>query len=120
MNMYFPYIFYQLLLLLSFLSIPADASQIWQGTGRVISGMGEGGSVELRLEVDGETVRSLFGPPLEGKIQNSPNLNGVIQTQTGNWQIQQCGEELCINLHQYNPKQVIFYRLQLQKLWRKY
>lgn len=120
MDMYFHYIFFQILLLLSFLNIPANASQIWQGTGRVISGMGEGGSVELHLEVDGETVRSLLGPPLEGKIQKSPTIDVVIKTQTGKWQIQQCGEELCINLQHYNPKQVIFYRLQLQKLWRDY
>lgn len=111
---------YQMLLLLSMLSLPASASQIWEGTGRVISGVGEGGSVDLRLEVDDEVVRSLWGPPLYGKIQSKPNLSGTIQTKNGTWQIEQCSEELCINLQQYNPKQAVFYRLQPKQLWRKY
>lgn len=102
----------QTLLLLILLSLPANASQIWKGTGRVISGVGEGGSVDLRLEVDGEIVRSLWGPPLYGKVQTNPKLSGTIQTKSGTWQIEQCGEELCVNLQQYNPKQVVLYRLQ--------
>lgn len=110
----------QTLLLLGIFSFPASASQIWEGTGRVISGVGEGGSVDFLLEVDGEIVRSLWGPPLYGKIQTSPNLNGTIQTKSGTWQIEQCGEQLCINFQQYNPKQTVFYRLQPKQLWRKY
>lgn len=106
----------QALLLLGICSLPAKASQIWEGTGRVISGVGEGGSVELRLELDGETVRSLWGPPLYGTIQINPSLSGTIQTKTNNWQFEQCGEDLCVNLQQYNPKQIVFYRLQPKKL----
>lgn len=109
----------QMLLLLGIFSLPASASQIWEGVGRIIGGVGEGGSVDLRLEVDGEVVRSLWGPPLYGKIQTNPNLSGTIQTKSGTWRIEQCGEELCINLQQYNPKQAVFYRLQ-PKLWRKH
>ncbi|MGL4622376.1 MAG: hypothetical protein ACRCZS_25505 [Chroococcidiopsis sp.] len=101
----------QVFLLLSLLNFPANASQIWEGTGRVISGVGEGGSVELRLEIDGEVVTSLSGPPLHGIIQTTPDLNGTIKTQTGTWYIEQCGEELCVNLQQHHPKQTIFYRL---------
>lgn len=110
----------QMLLLLGMLSLPASASQIWEGVGRIISGVGEGGSVDLRLEIDGEVVRSLWGPPLYGKIQTNSNLNGTIQTKSGTWLLEQCGEELCVNLQQYNPKQTVFYRLQLKQLWRKY
>ncbi len=106
----------QTLLLLGLLNFSASASQIWEGAGRVISGVGEGGSVELCLELDGETVRSLWGPPLYGKILINPNLSGTIQTKTSTWQIEQCGEDLCVNLQQYNPKQVVFYRLQPKKL----
>lgn len=109
----------QMLLLLGILNLSASAKQIWEGAGRVISGVGEGGSVDLRLELDGETVRSLWGPPLYGKIEINPHLNGTIQTKSGTWQIEQCGEELCVNLQQYNPKQAVFYRLQ-KKSWAKY
>ena len=88
----------QMLLLLGMLSFPASASQIWEGVGRIITGVGEGGSVDLRLEIDGEIVRSLWIPPLYGKIQTTPNLNGTIQTKSGTWLFKQCGEELCVNL----------------------
>ncbi|MHC5820904.1 MAG: hypothetical protein ACYT04_34805 [Nostoc sp.] len=101
--------------MLGILILPASASQIWQGTGRIISGIGEGGSVELQLEFDGEVVKSLSGPPLDGRINTEPSLNGVIKTNTATWQIERCGEDLCVNLQQYNPKQTVFYRLQPKK-----
>lgn len=110
----------QTLVLLGMVSSPANASHIWEGTGRVISGVGEGGSVEMRLELDGEVVRSLWGPPLYGKIQTDPELNGVVQTKIGIWQIEQCDQDLCVNLQQYNPKQTVFYRLQPKKSWGEY
>ncbi len=105
----------QTILLLGILILPASASQIWEGTGRIISGIGEGGSVELQLEFDGEIVRSLSGPPLDGIINTEPSLNGVIKTKNATWQIERCGEDLCVNLQQYNPKQTVFYRLQPKK-----
>ena len=120
MSVFSSYTLCQTLLLLSLLSLPANARQLWEGTGRVISGMGEGGSVDLLLEVDSEIVRSLWGPPLYGNIQTSPNLSGTIETKSGTWQIKQCGEELCINLQQYIPKQAVFYRLKPKKSWQKY
>jgi hypothetical protein len=108
-------VLYQTILLLGILILPASASQIWEGTGRIISGTGEGGSVELQLEFDGEVVKSLSGPPLDGRINTEPSLNGVIKTKTATWQIERCGEDLCVNLQQYNPKQTVFYRLQPKK-----
>ena len=105
----------QTILLLVILILPASVSQIWEGTGRIISGIGEGGSVELQLEFDGEIVKSLSGPPLDGIINTKPSLNGVIKTKTATWQIERCGEDLCVNLQQDNPKQTVFYRLQPKK-----
>ena len=102
----------QVLLLLSVLNFPANGSQIWEGTGRVINGLGRGGSVKLRLEIDGEIVRSLSGPSLYGKIKTTPKLNGTIQTKSATWHLEQCGEDLCVNLQQHNLKQIVFYRLQ--------
>jgi hypothetical protein len=109
----------QTCLCLCLLSLPANASQIWEGNGRVISGVGQGGSVKLRLEIEGEQVRSLSGPPLAGKIFRNPRLNGAIQTPTGNWQIEECDKDLCVNLQQYHPKQIVFYRLQMQSDGKK-
>ena len=102
----------QTLLLLCVLCFPATAMQIWEGTGRVISGFGQGGSVKLQLAVDKDMVRSLSGPPLDGKIQINDDLSGVVQTDTGSWKFEKCGKDLCVNLQQHNPEQTIFYRLQ--------
>ena len=102
----------QMLLLLSLFTLPANANEIWEGTGRVVNGLGRGGSVKLRLEIDGEIVRSLSDPPLYGKIKTTPKLNGTIQTNSATWHLEQCGEDLCVNLQQHNLKQIVFYRLQ--------
>ena len=112
MNIFSSHTLCQTLILLNVLCLPANASQIWEGAGRVISGVGEGGSVKLSLEIDGEIVRSLSGPPLYGKITTIPKLNGTIQTKSATWNLEQCGEDLCVNLQQHNFKQIVFYRLQ--------
>ncbi len=102
-------------LLLGGLSWPALAGQIWAGAGQITSGSGQGGTVQLVLEVEGNRVRSRSGPPLTGQVQSvAParahgGLNGSIQTETGSWRFQQLGDELRVIL--YQGDQVIYYRL---------
>lgn len=105
----------QTLLLLSLLELPATAAQIWFGMGRITAGVGQGGLVELRLRTehdsiqDGEFVKSLHGPPLNGKIQA-----GVIRNQVGYWRFRPCAQNpqnLCVTLIRTKPKQTIVYRL---------
>ncbi|MBD2102643.1 hypothetical protein [Leptolyngbya sp. FACHB-261] len=100
------------------LSLPALAGQTWAGSGQITSGSGQGGSVELRLEVDGKRVRSRSGPPLEGQVQpesataSATGLNGSVRTGSGTWRFEQSGNELRVTLYQGN--QIIYYRLRPQ------
>lgn len=102
----------QTLLLLCVLGFPVNALQIWEGTGRVISGTGQGGSIKLQLAVDKDMVKSLSGPPLNDKIQINDDLSGIVQTDIGTWKFEKCGKDLCVSLQQHHPKQTVFYRLQ--------
>ena len=93
-------------ILSSILCLAADAAQIWTGTGRISRGVGQGGVVELSLEINGNTVKSLHGPYLKGVIRNK-----IIRTNLGQWEFRQCSPALCIVLNRTNPRQTIFYQL---------
>lgn len=108
-------LFCQTLLLLGLLELPATAAQIWVGAGRITAGIGQGGLVELRLKTEhdgiqeGEFVKSLHGPPLNGRIQA-----GAIRNRVGYWQFRPCAlnaQNLCVTLTRTNPKQTIVYHL---------
>ncbi len=47
------------------LAKPAHAD-IYQGSGQVVSGPGSGQIVSLTVDFDGQNLRTLAGPPLEG------------------------------------------------------
>jgi hypothetical protein len=47
------------------LAKPAHAD-IYQGSGQVVSGPGAGQVVSLTVDFDGQNLRTLAGPPLEG------------------------------------------------------
>ena len=106
--MAFPYsrLICQTLVLLSLLDLPANASQFWVGEGRITEGVGQGGSVSLRLEIDGNVVNSIHGPHLNGTLQD-----GVIQTNIGKWNFRHCSKNLCVTFYRSRPRQTIFYRL---------
>lgn len=96
----------QTLLLLSLLDLTATATQVWIGTGRITDGIGQGGSVKLKLEIEGNNVRSIYGFHLNGTIHN-----GTISTKLAHWRFRQCSQDLCVTLNRIQPKQTIFYRL---------
>ncbi|WP_068819513.1 hypothetical protein [Phormidesmis priestleyi] len=102
----------QTLLLLSLVELPATATQVWIGSGRITAGIGQGGLVGLKLATDqeriqeGGDVKSLHGPRLDGKIQA-----GMVQSPLGLWQFKQCEQDLCVILNRADPKQTIVYRL---------
>ncbi|BAC90657.1 glr2716 [Gloeobacter violaceus PCC 7421] len=41
-------------------------AEVWQGTGQVVSGPGTGAAVSLTVDYDGQKLKALSGPPLEG------------------------------------------------------
>lgn len=93
---------------------PAFAQQIWSGTGRIVSGAGEGGSVELKLNVTDNNVQFLSGPSKNDppfQLNNSTGLNGTVNMNAGTWQFVQTGNELGVSLSQNNPYRIIRYRL---------
>lgn len=47
------------------LAKPAHAD-VYQGSGQVVSGPGAGQMVSLTVDFDGQNLRTLAGPPLEG------------------------------------------------------
>ncbi|GAC1454473.1 MAG: hypothetical protein NVS2B14_06520 [Chamaesiphon sp.] len=96
----------QTLSLMSLVNLPATASQVWVGTGRITEGIGQGGLVALKLITDRDVVKSLHGPRLNAKIQA-----GVVRTRLDTWRFQQCSQDLCVVLNRTNPKQTIVYRL---------
>ncbi|BAY76536.1 hypothetical protein NIES25_29880 [Nostoc linckia NIES-25] len=100
--------------LLCGLTSPAFAQQIWSGTGRIVSGAGEGGLVELKLEVKDNNVQFVSGPSKNEppfQLNNSTGLNGTVNMNAGTWQFVQTGNELGVSLSQNNPDRIIRYRL---------
>jgi hypothetical protein len=94
------------------LSSPAFAQQIWSGTGRIVSG--EGGTVELKLNVKDNRVQFLTGPSKNEppfQLNNSTGLNGTVKMNAGTWEFFQTGDELGVSLSQNNPYRIIRYRL---------
>jgi hypothetical protein len=96
------------------LQMPAIAGQIWQGKGTIVRGAGEGGSLGLKIEVEGNTVKFLSGPSRNqrGRI-NSPSssLNGSIEISNNTWYFKQENGQLAVTLYQQRPYRVVLYRL---------
>ena len=96
------------------LGSPAFAQQIWSGTGKIVSGAGEGGTVELKLDVTDNRVQFLSGPSKNEppfQLNNSTDINGTVETKAGTWEFVQIGNELGVSLSQNNPYRIIRYRL---------
>lgn len=99
------------------LNSPALAQQIWSGTGKIVSGAGEDGTVGLKLEITDNNVQFLSGPSKNEppfQLKNSTNINETVETKAGTWQFLQTEKELGISLSQNNPYRIIRYHLFLQ------
>ena len=91
-------------------SLTAIAGQIWQGRGEIVRGTGQGGSLRLKIDVEGNTVKFLSGPNRNQKVKVS-NLNGSVKIAQNTWQFQMQNGNLTITLYQQQPYRVILYRL---------
>ena len=83
----------------------------WEGNGQIVSGSGQGGGVELELEVRGNRVEFISGPDADQTVSVE---NGRAPTQNGDWAFEQCGdnwENLCVTFEQNQPARVIRYLL---------
>jgi hypothetical protein len=91
-------------------SMTAMAGQIWQGKGEIVRGTGEGGSLKLKIEVEGNTVKFLSGPHRNQQVTIS-NLNGSAKIAQNTWHFEMQNGKLTITLYQEQPYRVILYRL---------
>ncbi|GEM_PF-4712624 len=87
------------------LSSQAIAGQIWAGAGQIISGSGQGASVTLTLDINGNQATIVNGPS-SGSIVS---LNGGI-TAAGQWVFRGSDSELQVTLYT-NSQQTVFYKL---------
>jgi len=67
--------------------------EIWSGTGQIIQGPGSGGSLRLTLEIEGEQIRTLEGPPVERR---------------GEWDLRYAGNYLYVTLTRPNGQVINF------------
>ncbi len=98
----------------SALSAPSIAGQIWQGRGQIVKGAGEGGSLELKIEVEGNTIKFLSGPSQNQQVRinsSSSSLNGSTSVSGNTWNFKQQNGKLAVTLYQKQPYRVILYRL---------
>ena len=83
----------------------------WEGTGRIVSGSGQGGGVELELEVQANQVKFISGPDASQTVTVE---RGRVSSQNGDWAFEPCGdnmENLCVTFEQNRPARVIRYLL---------
>ncbi|MGI0480374.1 hypothetical protein ACN4EE_06245 [Geminocystis sp. CENA526] len=92
-------------------------NHIWQGTGRIINGAGEGSTVELTLRIVNNEVTFLSGPSQNERIilRSASPLIGEGKTKAGSWQVLQTEEKtIGVTLAQENPYRLIRYILKAQ------
>ncbi len=98
-----------LLLMALQLGQPAVAqteTRVWSGTGQILSGQGQGATVQLVLETGGGRIWTQSGPALD-----APFSGGQISVTSGDgtWQIQPQGDQLLVTF--YRGEQIIRWQL---------
>lgn len=81
-------------------------STVWHGSGRVVSGQGEGASVHLVLETTPNRIRTQSGPTLDASFSGGQQ---TVKNEAGTWQIESHGDRLGVTL--YRDNQIIRYQL---------
>lgn len=85
-------------------------TEVWGGTGQVLSGQGQGATVQLVIEMNDGRIRTQSGPSLDAPFGGGYQS---IQNSEGMWQIQRQGEQLSVTLHRGD--QIIRYQLSPQQ-----
>lgn len=81
-------------------------TRLWSGTGQILSGHGQGATVQLVLETGGGRIWTHSGPAL-----NAPFSGGYTSVNSGDgtWQIQAQGDQLLVTF--YRGEQIIRWQL---------
>lgn len=99
---------FHVLALACLICLPAHAEpKVWMGSGQVVSGQGQGATVQLVIETDGGRIRTHSGPHLDATLSGQPQ---TLETDTGTWHIEPMGDRMGVTL--YRGDQIIRYLLQ--------
>ncbi|MDX2272901.1 MAG: hypothetical protein NW237_13280 [Cyanobacteriota bacterium] len=79
---------------------------VWSGTGQILSGHGQGATVQLVLELQQGRIRTRSGPTLDAPFAGG---SATINNGEGTWQIEQQGDHYSVTF--YRGDQVIRYLL---------
>ncbi|MGY2780316.1 hypothetical protein ACVW0B_002232 [Thermostichus sp. MS-CIW-23] len=87
-------------------AVAQTETRVWSGTGQILSGQGQGATVQLVLETGGGRIWSQSGPALD-----APFSGGHISVTSGDgtWQIQSQGDQLLVTF--YRGEQIIRWQL---------
>jgi hypothetical protein len=87
-------------------AVAQTETRVWSGTGQILSGQGQGATVQLILETGGGRIWSQSGPALD-----APFSGGHISVTSGDgtWQIQSQGDQLLVTF--YRGEQIIRWQL---------
>lgn len=99
---------FRVLALACLICLPAHAEpKVWMGSGQVVSGQGQGATVQLVIETDGGRIRTHSGPHLDATLSGQPQ---TLETDAGTWHIEPMGDRMGVTL--YRGDQIIRYLLQ--------
>lgn len=84
----------------------AQDRTVWQGSGQVVSGHGQGASVHLVVETTPNRIRTQSGPALDASFTHGQQ---TVSNEAGTWQIESHGDRLGVTL--YRDNQIIRYHL---------
>ncbi|WP_414398778.1 hypothetical protein [Synechococcus sp. B60.2] len=87
-------------------AVAQTETRVWSGTGQILSGQGQGATVQLVLETGGGRIWTQSGPALD-----APFSGGQISVTSGDgtWQIQSQGDQLLVTF--YRGEQIIRWQL---------
>ncbi|NJK72103.1 MAG: hypothetical protein HC926_01465 [Synechococcaceae cyanobacterium SM2_3_60] len=105
---------FRVLALACLICLPAHAEpKVWMGSGQVVSGQGQGATVQLVIETDGGRIRTHSGPHLDATLSGQPQ---TLETDTGTWHIEPMGDRMGVTLYRVIKLFAICYSQQVL-LW---
>ncbi|MEN9261179.1 MAG: hypothetical protein Q6L60_09480 [Thermostichus sp. HHBFW_bins_43] len=81
-------------------------TRTWSGTGQILSGQGQGATVQLILETGGGRIWTQSGPALDAPFSGG---HTSIDSGDGTWQIQSQGDQMFVTY--YRGEQIIRWQL---------
>lgn len=98
-------------------ALPAWAGEIWQGSGSIISGSGQGGIVgNLSVEIGNQSIHFIDGPSQGERASVRSAYNSSFGTNRGRWEFRRSGNDLVATFYATGggrASQIVRYNLRL-------